>query len=772
MKKYLLLTLLILSLSGAAYSLEAEGDVSAVLPEDLQEENFYKSPMSKMMPDVRQDPVYKSFETYSSNGTGAFNPKEVDPDNMPWFKQMRLKVTNKWAEVTAEDLSDDSEKEKKTIKERLNSLKFWDKSDKKSSDVALLESEEGSIVHSIQDKIASDIEKESEDGVISLETGISEQVTEKQLQLDADKVDFDEETGDMVASGRPKLYLPPQDTTVIADKMVYNEGSNILKAIGNVVVLRNGMPTNADYFEVDMNEESMLMDNVDSKSESMLMNARRAKHEEQILILEDGNFHSDVSEIHRMSARMIGPRFINMQLDEEEKSYFLSDPRGNKLHINAEKIYVDAQKNHDVFTLKNVEVRRKGKYWFTWPSLTAYTDKERKYFEANYPEFGTKRKVGMFIGPGFVFGGPGGSVMKAIPFLNYQHGDFGFGGALKYLNTYNHTELGYGSAADIFFLKGRQRLDDNLYLQYAANSFMDEWFMGARMPKYMAEVFYDKGYQKQDFLAKGKTLTFRHRAGFGLMEDNDRNYYGEKFKGTGMSTTRTRYMAEIKQGIYSYSKPEEQFYFDFGFIMQGSAAVYGNGETQFIGRVGPSAHIQYKNWMQDIAYFQAGYEDNTPMPRYDAYRYGNSSVRISEIVRINKYFSVGWQGLANLSNDSPNGKIFQENRFVFALGPDDLKIRLGYDFVRKTTYFGFDVAFDTKGTTIDYGRMEIKNPERLGKRKEREQHKVAFAPAKKEVKETKVANKFAKDPAIKAKPAVLKHAKVIEIEDPNKETVQ
>ncbi|MBE7713495.1 MAG: LPS-assembly protein LptD [Cyanobacteria bacterium SIG26] len=768
MKKYLLISLLILSLSGVTYALEADGEVAAISPEDLQEETFFRSPMSKVMPDIRQDPVYRSFDTYSSVRSGV-ETSEIDSDKMPWVKQMRLKATSKWAEITSEDKPTD--KNKKTIGQRLSRFKFWENEEELNDEDVEFEAEEGSIAHVIQNKIANDIEQDKQDGVVSLESGISEQVTEKQLQLDSDNVYFDEDTSEMVADGRPKLYLPPQNITVIADKMTYNEDSNILKAIGDVLVLRDGMPTKGDYFEVDMNEESMFMDNVESKTESMMMNARVAKHENSLLILEDGNFHSDVSEIHRMSARMIGPRFINMQLSEDERSYFLSDPRGNKLHINAEKIYVDARENHDVFTVKNMEIRRQGKYWFSWPSLTAYTDKERKFFEANYPELGTKRKVGMFIGPGFVFSGPGGSVMKAIPFLNYQHGDFGFGGALKYLNTFNHTELGYGSAADIFFLKGRQRLDDNLYLQYSSNTFMDEWFMGARMPKYMAEVFYDKGYTKHNFLAPGKTLTFRHRAGFGFMEDNDRNYYGEKFKRPSTSTSRTRYMAEIRQGIYSYANEEKDFYFDFGFVMQGSAAIYGNGDTQFVGRVGPTTHIQYKNWMQDLAYFQAGYEDNTPLPRFDAYRYGSSSVRISEIIRLNKYFSVGWQGMANLSNDSPNGKIFQENRFVFALGPDDLKIRLGYDFVRRTTYFGFDVAFDTKGTSIDYGRMEIKNPERLGKRKEREAHKNTFTPAVRQVNELNVASKQ-QSPQIKPKRAVLRHAQVLDIEDPIKEMVQ
>jgi hypothetical protein len=130
--------------------------------------------------------------------------------------------------------------------------------------------------------------------------------------------------------------------------------------------------------------------------------------------------------------------------------------------------------------------------------------------------------------------------------------------------------------------------------------------------------------------------------------------------------------------------------------------------------------------------------------------------------------SVGWSGNVNLSDDSPNGKLFQENRFVFAIGPDDLKIRLGYDFVRQTTYFGFDVAFDTKGTTIDFGRMEIKNPERLGKLQEREERKVAFAPSNSQSTEaTKKTNS-----KTSSKQKVLDHAQVIEIEDPNMEKVQ
>lgn len=783
MKKFIFIIFFILCFTSSAYAYD-EQYMPAVTPADLDgSETFFKSPMR--MPDVRdvsggkpsasatgeQKDSISNFDDYAFDSYTS-DYSDIDSDNMPLFKQVRLMAKYKLQNRGS------SSKKSSGIPLKMSDvwkkMKFWQKEPEvqASDESSELITEEGSIADSIHNETSAVDNSDT----LSLEGGVNEQVTEKELQLDSEFVNYDEETGDIVATGRPVLYIPPQDTRVIADKMTYNEDSNILKGIGHVYVVKNGMPAKADYMEVDMNEESMVMDNIEAKTNTIIMNAKHAVQKNSLLILTEGNLHSDESQIYRMSSRMVGPRFTSMILDDDQKSMFFGDPTGNQLHFNVEKIYVEGRKNHDVFTLKNIEIRRKGKYWFTWPSLTAYTNKDRNYFEANYPELGSRRKLGMFIGPGFVFGGPGGSVLKVIPFLNYQHGNFGFGGALKYRNTYNSTELGYGTAADIFFLKGIQRLDDNLFLQYAANSYVDEWFMGARMPKYMAEIYYDKGYRKNDFLLPGKPLTFRHRLGFGFMEDDDRNYYGEKIRSNQISTSRLRYMAEIKQSLYSYENPENHFYFNFGIAMQGSAAVYGTGDTQFVARIGPRAHIQYKNWMQDVGYFQTGYSDETPIPRYDMYRYGHSCLYISEIFRLTKYLSVGWSGNINLSDDSPNGKMFQENRFVVAVGPDDLKVRLGYDFVRQTTYFGFDVAFDTKGTSITYGRMEIKNPERLGQKEKKEERQIAFAPAKEQPQdideESGEESLFFKRTKPKAKPKVLNHAQIIDIEDPNKETIQ
>ena len=309
MKKILIAILLISAFSAPTYAFgrkdkNAEDYTPTITEEDLDENNFFQSPMQMMLQDVN-GPEF----TYAFDYKGR-SYKEIDPDNMPLFKQLRLKFSNKVTELTSVDSG--VEKTKSPI---IQKVKFWDK----KKDVELSNSipqtpEEGSIADSIQSEAGLDMPSSE---TLSLETGISEHVTQKELMLDAENVSFDEETGDMVASGRPLLFLPQQNTKVIADKMIYNQDSNILKGIGNVIVLKDGMPSKADYIEVDMNEETIISDNLESISDSMIMNAEKAIQKDSKLVFMNGNFHSEVSQIHRMSSRMIGPRFGNMIIEDD-----------------------------------------------------------------------------------------------------------------------------------------------------------------------------------------------------------------------------------------------------------------------------------------------------------------------------------------------------------------------------------------------------------------------------------------------------------------------
>ncbi len=743
MKKYLGLILLIAAFTVLpANSQDAQ---SVVDPNDILFQSSvvnFSQELDNMIEEYSDDRYYQ----------------DVDPNNMPFFKQMRLKLSNRYVL---------SEAKKQEPKEKRN-WKFWSKKEpletvKESEDEDLSSSE-------LQDSIDEFVNTENSD-TISLEGSINTENTDKQLMLDAENINFDDDNGDMIATGRPVLYLPPQNTKVIADKMTYNEDGNILKAIGNVIVIKDGKPLHTDYLEINMNEETLDMDKMKAEFSLVELNAEHATQQDGLLILTKGNLHSDKSTVTMLTSKVVGPGFTDMILEPDAQALFFGDPDRNKLDIYIKDIQVEARKNHDVIKAKKIQFAHNGRVFFKWPTLTVYTNKQHNYFEGNYPEFGSRRKLGAFFGPGLAFSGPFGSVMKIIPFLNYRSG-FGFGGMLKYVNSYNRTELGYGSANSIFFLKGRQKLDDDLYLQYTYNSFTNEWFLGGRMPKYMAELVYDKGFYHPNFLGDGRDMTFRHRGSFGFMKDDDKSYNGERYNdSTNMSTTRSRYMAEINQTLYKYENREKRAKIVLGTLLQGSAALYGTGDTQFIARFGPDLRIQYKNWMQSVSYFLTGYNDQTPLPHFDAYRYGRSSVRVTEAFRVNKYLTVGWAGYVNLSDDAPNGKTFQENAFLVSLGPEDFKIVLGYDFIRDRTYFGFNVAFDPKGTDITYEKMVIKNPEKLGKSSDENEHKIAFSSSQKQQPAKPQKNYASFKKTVVAAPVVLEYAQVIELEDPDKERI-
>ena len=239
------------------------------------------------------------------------------------------------------------------------------------------------------------------------------------------------------------------------------------------------------------------------------------------------------------------------------------------------------------------------------------------------------------------------------------------------------------------------------------------------------------------------------------MQNNEDNRSTENIAASNIGTTRTKYMAEITQPLYRYTDRENLKFLDLALVMQGSAALYGTGDTQFIGRIGPRLHTQYKRWMQDVGFFASAYQDGTPMQMYDIYRYGHANFYLREAFRLNKYLTVAWSGYVNVTNDAPSGNLFQENSFIIAVGPDDLKFNFGYDFIRERTYFGIVVAMDTKGSSIEYQKMEIKHPDRLAKKDKDPELKVFD-----------VENNGTDNQAVAKK---MMYAEVIDIEDPDRE---
>ena len=541
---------------------------------------------------------------------------------------------------------------------------------------------------------------------------VAEQEDTENIILDCDNMDYDTETYCMVATGNVNVEFVKQETVIKADKITYDRMNNTIKAEGNVRILKNGQTINGDYIFVDMNEENALIENPVTQTANIEIKAKKGYVYGDKIVQEHGSITVDESFPINFRSSMAGPNISQMIVPKDQT--MSADMEKGIIRLQAKELKITQNGNLETIALRHGTLFKGKRKIIKVPAIKVYTNKNNDFAESNSWELGSLRGLGMYIGPGFVFTSPHGAVLKAIPILNYNHG-IGVGGIGRYQSATNRTQIAYGTAKSKFLIRGKQKLDDNLYLQYGMNDYMNEWFLGRRRPKYGLDLVYQKGYSSDDFLLKGHTSQFAHRIDFGYYHDIDEDKNFDRLHGAQIGTLRLRYMMQADQNLFNYTNEEEQKSVQFDISSQLAAALYGTGDTQVIGRIGPRLHTQYKRWMQDIGYYQSVYDDNSPLPVFDAYRYGKSNVYLREYLRLNRYITVSWFGSINLSGDSPNGKPFQENSFYVSFGPEDFKFNLGYDFIRENTFFTVAVMMDAKGTKIDYDKLEIKQGKKAKK---------------------------------------------------------
>lgn len=634
-------------------------------PGDFNGDNFFRAPI--------EDVSNKTVKKHHDSGT------------IPPLKLLRLKMRHRAA--TADERK--AEKEKKKATKR-----------------AIKAYQENQI---LQD--ADLLDTPTRGDIEHLEmAGVEETKSPQRVVITCDDMDYSTETSILNGNGHVKVYFVEEDTTLTTDHLVYDKRSNHMSAIGNVVITKKGIDVHGESINVDMNEENALIDKPLSKLAKISVSADKGYVYQNKIIQEKGTITVDSSIPIDLEPHGRAPKLKRMLISDDDRSSIDEGIEEHAYRINVKKITINSDKKLDSLELRRAQIYRGNKKLFTVPWIRLYTNKNHDFVEGDFPELGSRRNLGMFIGPGWAVKMPKGSLLKLTPILTYKN-KFGIGGFAKFLSGTNTTDIMYGTSKSKFVVRGVQQLDDNFRLEYAANDHMDNWFLGRRMPKYGANLVYEKSHKYKNFLADNMDMIFTHNISFGMFKDAEKDKYYKKLHGDEHTTIRGRYMAEINQHLFKRENKENQTSFIFSIVGQGSAALYGTGDTQFIGRIGPRIHTQYKRWMQDVGYYMTAYEDHTPLPVFDAYRYGHSSVYLREYLRVCRYLTLSWLGKVTLSDDRWNNSIFQECSFFVSVGPDDLKLNIGYDLVRENAYVNFSVGLDPKGSVINYDKLEIKNPE-------------------------------------------------------------
>lgn len=523
-----------------------------------------------------------------------------------------------------------------------------------------------------------------------------------EVVIDSDYMDYYPEKYEIEAIGNAKVTLKKENLTLYANRIVFNHDLNNIKAYENVKLINESSVTDGDFLNLDLNQENGWMKDPITKNYAIRVTA------------EEGYLYSDKIEEYRGVAKilknyemrfgttsfasLVNPGQLNLG------THYQTEKEKGVYKIKAKTIYIDSKDEHNIMTMENADLYMQKLKIGSLSSLKVVSNKEQQFIETNIPEFGSASQLGMYAGPGFVLNTPGSSTLKLTPIINYADSKLGAGAMARFRNSKNLTELAYGSSRNEFILNGYQKISDNMRLDYSQNMYQNEWFLGYRRPRYSAQLQYFNDHFIEDL---GVSFSQRFTAG----------YFVDDGKQMTDAEGRYRWMTQSQKNLYSYTNKNQDFNFQIGAVAQTAMTLYTNGDNVGIVRFGPMFKTSYKNWTQDLIYYQSATAGKSPFV-FDQYAYGKSNLVVIESLKLHKYLSVGYLGSLVLLKEYENENMLQENRFLISVGPESAKVTLGYDAFRKNTMMLFSMLVGTEGSDIKFDKAIIKNPDTIAKKPE------------------------------------------------------
>ncbi len=531
------------------------------------------------------------------------------------------------------------------------------------------------------------------------------------IELTADYMEYFPDRFEVEAIGNAKILFKAQDTTITANKIVFNYDRNILRATENVVLTSPTSVTEGDFVKLDLTKPNGWVENPITKTEDIQLSAKEA-----FLYSDKIEEYDGVAKILKDDVLSFGARsfasYLNPNRVFNTNEERLTDDQKGVYKLKANKILIDSRDDHEVITIKNVDLYLKNHRIGSVPSVKIVTNKEHVTAETNLPEFGSQNMLGMHFGPAVVLNVPGGSTLKLAPIVTYKDDKWGLGGIARFRNQYNMTEIGYGTSKDQVVIRGRHKLAPGWLLNYSRFTNQSEWFMGYRMPKYSGQL----NYSRTDVVDDLK-LTFSQRYSAGVFVDRTK-----KHQDLSDAEWRFRWMTQTYKPIYEFENEEGNVALSTGVVAQTAASVYTTGDTVGLFRIGPSLRTKVGPWNQALIYYQTASAGQSPF-HFDRYRYGRSNFVIIENLRVCKYLTLGYLASLAINSDYNNDKLFQENRIMIGVGPEYARLVFGYDGRRRNAMVNVVMLVGTKDSEVEFKKSELNNVSKFGKKKS-EQKKV------------------------------------------------
>ena len=533
---------------------------------------------------------------------------------------------------------------------------------------------------------------------------------------------YNDEKREITGTGNAKVVFTENNAYMTAKKIVYNHDLNYFEGFDDVKIVRDGVTLDGDYTKVDLNYGNALVDNPIVDNYLVKITAKSGKATTDSLEAYEGTVTVKENYEQQVYSSQYAAFF---QMDVEpgmNKKFYPKEYRHpkTKYHIKTKELYVNSTDGHDSLVFKNANIYAGKLLLMKGADVRLSADKSQSYVETTLPEIGSMRYVGAYVGPGFVFNTPGSSTLKLAPIATLDSGKIGIGILARFRHRYNLTTLIYSSAANEFVAKGKQQFgDSDFQLEYSHLSYANDWFFGSGISKNLVQLAYNKRYKFPEYGS-----TFAHRITGGYITDEKGN------KGT----LRFRYMAQFTQRLLTYDDYDRKLAARLDLVTQGMMGLYGTGDSTGVFRIGPSITTQYRGWRQQIAYYQSAVGGASPLRYTDDYRYGRSTVSLIESLRLNKYISLGYYAVLNLSDDDGYTKnMFSESRVSVSFGPEDAKISIGYDMIRQGARLNYTALIGSKNQDVSFKKLFMKNPDKIGKDKRKKKTKTVKEEVKQEV---------------------------------------
>lgn len=561
------------------------------------------------------------------------------------------------------------------------------------------------------------------------------------VEITSDHMDYFRDEDKVVATGNAVVISADKQSKIKADKITFYRDTNELVAEGNVRVLKSNAIVYGSFMRVDLNKNTGFMTNPKTGNSIIKVVAR-----EGYVYSKDMEFikgHAKFAEGFSHIAKSSGIHSGFEDLDDKKMTDLIESPKYLATHkqriykIKAKEIIVESGQDRNIVTMKRATIYKNKKKFASFSRFVTASDSNMGDMDTSLPEVGYIRQLGLFLGPGFLLDGPKSSTIKLSPLLmlgssgetgDSGHGGLGIGGIAKFRTDTNFTELAYGTPREKFILKGKQEFSDPRFtFNYATNAFIDDWFMGGKMPYRFSEMAFMDNKNLDDL-----GLAYRYKYSGAIASDYQVGSAGD----WRMNTTTAQRNLPVHDEGWSTLKLKAQGEFtrqkplwtikdkaDLNILAQYDINQYGTGQTYSIVRTGPTLlYTPTDRFRFRSTYYLSGIQGSSPFS-WDQYYLGKQSVALSYEYQFTRKLVIGACNTLNLLKDNFDGRFLAENRLYFKYGPEDFKVCFSYDTLWKRTAMGINMLVGAENSDVEFDKLKVKNYKRLQKQKEKQREK-------------------------------------------------